>query len=64
MAFLETGVFVSPLRLVKTSPPPPASEEEPPGLPGFRSWRGVYGFVLIVFAAVVVGLKLFSRYFS
>jgi hypothetical protein len=46
---------------------PPLPEETPddsPGLPGFRTWRGVYAFVLAVFALVVIGLTVFSRIFA
>lgn len=34
------------------------------GLPGFRSWRAVYWFVLGTFVAVVIALTVFSRYFA
>jgi membrane-associated phospholipid phosphatase len=49
-----------------TRPPPPdqRSDAELPGLPGFRSWRGVYLFVLGWFALVVILLVGFSRIFS
>lgn len=40
------------------------SPDEPPALPGFRTWRGVYGFVLAVFALVVIALTVFSRVFA
>jgi len=45
---------------------PPASEskEDAPGVPGFRTWRGVYWFVFACFVLVVVALTLFSRYFA
>lgn len=46
------------------APPPPPAGDDSPGLPGFRTWRGVYVFVLVVFAAVVIGLTLFSRVFA
>lgn len=39
-------------------------DDEPPGLPGFRTWRGVYGLVLVTFVAVVVALTLFSRFYA
>ncbi len=39
-------------------------EDEPPGLPGFRTWRGVYLFVLACFVAVVAALTAFSRFFA
>ena len=48
-----------------TRPPPEQrSDAEPPGLPGFRSWRGVYVFVFGWFVLVVVLLAVFSRIFS
>jgi len=40
------------------------SEEESPGLPCFRTWRGVYLFVLAVFILFVVLFAVFSRSFS
>jgi hypothetical protein len=42
----------------------PPDREEPPGLPGFRTWRGVYLFVFAIFVLVVVLLALFSRAFA
>jgi hypothetical protein len=46
-------------------PPPPASaHDESPGVPGFRTWRGVYLFVFGFFVLVVVLLAIFSRYFA
>ena len=45
------------------SPDPPA-ESEPPGVPGFRTWRSVYLFVLGWFALLVALLAAFSRFFS
>jgi hypothetical protein len=49
-----------------TRPPPPdqRSDAELPGLPGFRTWRGVYLFVLGWFVIVVILLASFSRIFS
>lgn len=38
--------------------------DDAPGLPGLRTWRGVYWFVLGCFATVVLLLTLFSRYFA
>jgi len=48
------------------TPPRPdePSEAEPPELPGFRTWRGVYLFVLAWFVLVVVLLALFTWTFS
>ena len=49
-----------------TRPPPPdqRSDAELPGLPGIRTWRGVYLFVLGWFVLVVILLASFSRIFS
>jgi hypothetical protein len=46
------------------SPPDPSGENEPPGVPGFRTWRGVYIFVFIFFVVCVVLLALLSRAFA
>lgn len=46
---------------------PPADIENSdasPGVPGFRTWRGVYGFVFVFFVVVVLLLALFSRVFA
>ena len=40
------------------------SEAEPPGVPGFRTWRGIYLFVFAFFVLVVVLLTVFTRVFS
>ena len=47
------------------SPPadPPPSDESP-GVPGFRTWRGIYAFVFVCFVLVVVLLTIFSRLFA
>ncbi len=37
------------------------TEDDAPGVPGFRSWRGVYVFVLVWFAACVLGLTLLTH---
>jgi hypothetical protein len=39
-------------------------DDESPGLPGFRTWRGVYWFVFGAFVVVVAFLALFSRAFA
>jgi len=44
------------------SPPEPPDHET--GLPGFRTWRGVYWFVLGAFVLVVIALTLFSRAYA
>jgi hypothetical protein len=38
--------------------------EESPGVPGFRTWRGVYVFVFGVFLVSVGLLALFARLFG
>lgn len=45
-------------------PPPPPPNDEAPGVPGLRTWRGVYFFVLAAFIAVVIALTLFSRAYA
>jgi hypothetical protein len=40
---------------------PPEEPEEAPGVPGFKTWRGVYVFVLGMFILMVLALALFSR---
>ena len=37
------------------------SDDDAPGVPGFRTWRGVYWFVLGWFAGCVLGLTLLTR---
>ena len=38
--------------------------DESPGVPGFRTWRGVYLFVFAAFLLVVVLLAIFSRVYA
>ncbi|MCX6954481.1 MAG: hypothetical protein NTV51_20195 [Verrucomicrobia bacterium] len=38
--------------------------DEAPGVPGFRTWKGIYVFVFVTFVAVVAALALFSRVFA
>lgn len=45
-------------------PTPPPSDSESPGVPGFRSWRTLYGFVLVIFVITVVLLAGFAGMFS
>lgn len=35
--------------------------DDAPGVPGFRTWRGVYLFVFGVFVAVVIALTIFTH---
>jgi hypothetical protein len=44
--------------------PTPEPNDDSPGVPGFRTWRGVYWFVLGCFVLVVLALTLFSRFFA
>jgi hypothetical protein len=50
--------------MIRTSLPDQGPEAEPPGLPGFRTWGGVYLFVFGWFVLVVVLLAAFTRIFS
>jgi hypothetical protein len=43
---------------------PPAGEDETTGLPWFRTWRGVYIFVLVTFILWVVLLLALTLSFS
>ena len=38
--------------------------DDSPGVPGFRTWRGVYVFVFLCFLAVVAALTVFTHYFE
>lgn len=49
---------------MNSSAPEPFDHEESPGVPGFRTWRGVYLFVFLFFVLCVVLLALFSRAFA
>jgi hypothetical protein len=42
----------------------PHHSDESPGVPGFRTWRGIYLFVFVCFVVVVVALTVFSRFFA
>ena len=43
---------------------PNFDSDDSPGVPGFRSWRGVYWFVFTFFLLSVLLLVLFSRAFA
>lgn len=47
-----------------TPPDKSPPEETNPGVPFFRTWRGVYVFVLVAFVAVVALLAVFSRTYA
>jgi hypothetical protein len=51
----EAGLAISAM-----TPP----DDDSPGVPGFRTWRGVYLFVIIVFVVVVIALTIFSRVYA
>jgi hypothetical protein len=38
--------------------------DDRPGVPGFRTWRGVYVFVFVSFLVVVAALTAFTHYFA
>jgi len=42
----------------------PGTSDDSPGVPGFRTWRGIYLFVFAWFVVVVALLALFSRWFA
>ena len=46
------------------NPPVPQAPDDAPGVPGFRTWRGVYAFVFFCFVVVVALLAVFSRVFA
>ena len=50
--------------MTRTPLPAERSDTEPPGLPGFRTWRGVYLVVFGWFVLVVILLTVFTRIFS
>lgn len=39
-------------------------DPDAPRLPGFRTWRGVYTFVLVAFVLFVAALVIFSSVFA
>jgi hypothetical protein len=49
---------------MKPPSPVPAADDQSPGVPGFRTWRGVYLFVFVFFVIVVAVLAIFSRLFA
>jgi hypothetical protein len=42
----------------------PKPSDETTGLPGLRTWRGVYVFVLVTFAVWILLLLLLTKAFS
>ncbi len=49
---------------MKVPPPAPATNDESPGVPGFRTWRGIYWFVFVFFVLVVGLLAIFSMLYA
>ena len=49
---------------MKRSSLEPSDDDELPGVPGFRTWRGVYLFVFGFFVLVVILLAIFTRAFA
>ena len=43
---------------------PSSPDDEVPGVPGFRTWRGLYVFAFLVFVAIVAALALFTRAYA
>ncbi len=43
---------------------PPNNDDDSPGVPGFRTWRGVYLFVFGCFVAMVIALTFFARHYG
>ncbi len=41
-----------------------ATDDDSPGVPLFRTWRGVYLFVFVAFVAMVIALTLFARHYG
>jgi hypothetical protein len=50
--------------MISSEPPDPTPENDPPGVPGLRTWRGVYLFVFAWFVVVVILLAIFTRAFA
>ncbi len=46
------------------TPANPPPDDDAPGVPGFRTWRGVYLFVLSAFVLIVIALTLFTRAYA
>ena len=49
---------------MNSPPPPDNSDSDAPGVPGFRTWRGIYWFVFGTFVAVVIALAIFTRVYA
>jgi hypothetical protein len=49
---------------MKPLPSDDSVDNESPGVPGFRTWRGIYLFVFVFFVVVVALLAVFSHWFA
>ncbi len=49
---------------MRSTPPPAPADTEAPHVPGFRTWRGVYLFVLGGFIAMVIALTVFTHFYA
>ncbi len=58
---MTTPPSSSPSHAHRDASPP---NDEAPGVPGFRTWRGVYLFVFGCFILVVIALTVFSRAYA
>jgi hypothetical protein len=56
--------MTSPKKQDGPSNVPDSSDDESPGVPGFRTWRGVYLFVFAAFVLIVVALAVFSHVYA
>jgi len=45
-------------------PAAPSPDDTSPGVPGVRTWRGLYLFVFGCFVACVLALTIFSRVYA
>ncbi len=50
--------------MTKPHPPSESPSEEAPNVPGFRTWRGIYVFVLFWFIGCVALLAWLSHAFK
>ena len=48
----------------QAAPNEDAENEAQTGLPGVKSWKGVYVFVLAVFAILVIAMSVFETIFA
>jgi len=56
--------MTNPDEQIRPPASPDPSDDESPGVPGFRTWRGVYLFVFAAFVVVVVALAIFSHVYA